>query len=271
LSFLPAATITIGIDPTVDLGPITLAWHGITIALGILVAALLARIAYPRDRGVDPDTLVNVAMVMAVSGIVGARLFFLLENEPGGLLDPGELIGTRGFAFNGALILSPIGAALYLWRKRLSLIYMDALALGFPLGMAVGRIGDVINGEHYGSPTDAPWGVRNTHPDADVPSATVAYHSGGLYEVVLALAVFALVWPLRGRFRQPLIALWTVVATYASGRFVMFFFRSDSEDLALGLNTSQWASLALVALAAVGALASTRWSRTRSDPLASDG
>jgi hypothetical protein len=42
-------------------------------------------------------------------------------------------------------------------------------------------------------------GVRNTHPDADVPSPDVAYHSGGLHEVLLGLIVFAIVWPLRDR------------------------------------------------------------------------
>lgn len=65
-------------------------------------------------------------------------------------------------------------------RSRLDVRYLDAMAVGFPLAMAVGRLGDVINGEHYGPATNAPWGVRNAHPDADVPSGEVGYHSGGL-------------------------------------------------------------------------------------------
>lgn len=78
--------------------------------------------------------------------------------------------------------------------------------------MAVGRIGDVINGEHYGPASTWLLAVRNTHPDADVPSPDVAYHSGGLYEVLIALAIFAIVWPLRHRFTRPLTAVWTVIA-----------------------------------------------------------
>ena len=123
--------------------------------------------------------------------------------------------------------------------------------------MAVGRIGDVINGEHYGPRSDLPWAVRNAHPDADVPSNLVAYHSGGVYEVAVALAMFAVVWPLRHRLRHGSL-LWTVIGLYGAGRFLMFFVRSDSTDLVLGLSFTQWISLAMVAVAALGFAASLR-------------
>jgi prolipoprotein diacylglyceryltransferase len=80
------------------------------------------------------------------------------------------------------------------------------MAVALPLGVAVGRIGDVINGEHYGPPTDFFLGVRNTHPDASVPSPDVAYHSGGLYDLIIALAVFVAAWPLRNRLRRPTVS-----------------------------------------------------------------
>ena len=139
-------------------------------------------------------------------------------------------------------------------RERLSRSYLDAIAAGLPLGIAVGRIGDVINGEHYGPATDFFLGVRNTHADALTPSPELAYHSGGLYEVLLAAIVLAIAWPLRRRLeRRPLALMWLVVALLAAGRFFEFFLRSDSEDLALGLEIAQWTSLGLVAVAAAGA------------------
>lgn len=67
------------------------------------------------------------------------------------------------------------------------------MAYAFPAGKAIGRLGDVINGEHFGPPTGRPWGIRYTHPEALTPDPGVAYHPGGLYEVVLALAMLALV------------------------------------------------------------------------------
>jgi phosphatidylglycerol:prolipoprotein diacylglycerol transferase len=135
----------------------------------------------------------------------------------------------------------------------LSLAYLDAIAAGLPLGIAVGRTGDVINGEHYGPATDFFLGVRNTHPDALTPSPELAYHSGGLYEVLIGAIVFAIAWPLRKRLQRPLALMWLVLALLALGRFLEFFLRSDSADLALGLEIAQWTSLALLVVAATGA------------------
>ncbi len=244
------AAITIDLDPSIHLGPITLAWHGLTIAIGILVAGYGPGARYVRERGLDPDRMLTVALVAGLAGIVGARVFWLIEQ--GALLQPSQWLGSNGFSFYGALILSPIAIVVYLRATGSSLRYLDAGALAFPLGMAIGRVGDLINGEHYGPPTDAPWGVRHPNPEALVPDPNVAYHDGGLYEIVLALALFALVWPLRHRFRRPLTATLSVIGLYSLGRFFMFFYRSDSDALALGLANSQWTSLVLVLAAVAG-------------------
>jgi len=165
-------------------------------------------------------------------------------------------VGSR--ADDGGTPSSWLAVAAYLRWRRLPIAYLDAVAIGFPLGMAIGRIGDVINGEHHGPPSDLPWAVRNSHPEALTPDPTRAYHSGGLYEVVLAAFIFAIVWPLRHRFRRPTTALWTVVALYGVGRFVMFFARSDSDPLALGLDGAQWTSMGLVIVAVIGLLTAQR-------------
>ena len=247
---MPFAAITIGIDPTIELGPVTLAWHGITIALGVLVGVLVANREAKR-RNLDPQPLETMALLLVVGMLVGARVFYLAEN--GQLLDPTQWLGTNGFTFYGGFIGAALAIGFYLRRSRLSLTYLDAIAVGVPLGIAVGRIGDVINGEHYGPATDFFLGVRNSHPDALTPNPELAYHSGGLYEVLLGLAIFAIVWPLRNRFRTPTALVWLVLALLAIGRFLEFFARSDSETLALGLVTAQWTSLALLVIAAGGA------------------
>jgi len=116
----------------------------------------------------------------------------------------------------------------------------------------------VINGEHYGPATDFFLGVRNTHPDALTPSPELAYHSGGLYEVLLGVVIFAIVWPLRDRLRRPTALTWTVLALLAAGRFVEFFVRSDSDQLALGLVTAQWTSVGLMIVAVIGMVLTAR-------------
>ena len=244
------ATLVVPIDPTIEIGPVTLAWHGLTIALGVLLGGLVAA-SEARHRGLDPAPISAIAIIVVLSALVGGKLYYLAEH--GRLLEPGAWLSSRGFTFYGGVIAAAILIPLYVWRARLSAEYLDAVAVGLPLGIAVGRIGDVINGEHYGPPTDFFLGVKNTHPEADVPSNDVAYHSGGLYEVLLGAIVFAIVWRLRWRLRAPTAAMWVVLALLALGRFAEFFVRSDSAGGALGLETAQWTSVALVCASAVGA------------------
>jgi phosphatidylglycerol:prolipoprotein diacylglycerol transferase len=254
---LRSAAITVGVDPEFELGPVSLSWHGVAIAVGIAAGAVVAS-RYGRRYRLDPEQLATVLFLMVVAGIVGARLFFLLVNDPGDILRPGDWLGSRGFAFYGGLIFGVLAAAVYIWRRELSVRYLDALAAGFPLGMAIGRVGDVVNGEHYGPPTDAPWAFRYTHPDAEVPALGVAYHSGGFYEIVLALAILAIVWLLRARLRSPGALLSTTVLLYGAGRFLMFFYRDDSDVQAFGLNDGQWTSLAVVGAGLCGLLLAAR-------------
>jgi len=244
------SVITIGVDPTIEIGPMTLAWHGLTIAIGVVVGGVAA--AYDaRRRGLEPERLYAIGLILVFGALVGGRAFYLLEH--GRLDDPGAWFGTTGFTFYGGFFAAALGIVYYVRRERLSPFYLDAIAAGLPLGIAVGRIGDVINGEHYGPATDFFLGVRNTHPDALTPNPDVAYHSGGLYEVLIAAIVFAIAWPLRKRLKRPLALMWLVIALFAVGRFFEFFVRSDSADLALGLETAQWTSLALLVVAGVGA------------------
>ncbi|MDQ3768128.1 MAG: prolipoprotein diacylglyceryl transferase [Actinomycetota bacterium] len=246
------AAITIGIDPTIELGPVTLAWHGITIALGIMIGGVAAG-RYARSYGLDVDPFYTIGSIAALAGIAGGRIFYVLENDPAGLIDPEVLFSNRGFTFAGGVILAAVAIALYVRGRDLSPRYLAAGALGLPLGVAIGRIGDVINGEHYGPATDFFLAVRNTHPDADVPSPALAYHSGGLYEVLLAAVIFAVVWPLRHRFTHVTTPVWLVLGLFAVGRFVIFFFRLDSDEVTLGLNSAQWTSVAVLIFAIAGA------------------
>ena len=246
------AYITIGIDPKIHLGPLTLAWHGLTIAIGILLGALLAG-REARARGLSDEPLWTMAGLIVVAALVGGRLFYVAEHG-------GPLFGTYGFTFDGGVILAAVLLGLYVYRRRLTATYLDVVAAALPLGIAVGRIGDVINGEHYGARSTSFLAVRNSNPDAGTPNPHFAYQNGGLYEVLLAALIFLVVWPLRGRVTRRGDMAWLVLALFAVGRFFEFFVRSDSPQLALGLSNAQWTSIALlVAVVAGRALLSRRF------------
>lgn len=243
------ATITLDVDPTVSIGPLELAWHGIMIAVGLAVGMAIAR-RRAAATGRDPEVITGLIVVIAIAGVLGARALYLLEH--GALLTPGEWIGANGYSFYGAIIASPLAAAAYLRLGGHRFDHLDVAAFAFPGAMAVGRIGDVINGEHHGPPSDLPWAIRYAHPEALTPDPAVAYHPGGLYEVLLALAMLAILWPLRERLRRPGQMLWAVIGLYAAGRLVMFEFRSDSPGTGLGLDSSQIISIVLMAVSAAG-------------------
>jgi phosphatidylglycerol---prolipoprotein diacylglyceryl transferase len=252
------SVITISIDPNIHLGPVTVAWHGLMIAIGILVGGLAAA-RFARERCLELDPLYTIGVLLAVGGIVGGRVFYLVEHG-------GPLLGTRGFTFDGGVILAAALIALYVWRERLGARYLDVVAFGLPLGVAVGRIGDVINGEHYGPRSEFFLAVRNAHPDALTPNPDFAYHNGGLYEVLLGAAIFALVWPLRPHLRRPGDLAWLVLGLFAAGRFFVFFVRSDSPELALGLNNAQWTSLGVLVIVAIGWTLTARRAPRESEP-----
>jgi phosphatidylglycerol:prolipoprotein diacylglycerol transferase len=262
---MSVATITIGVDQTLDLGPVELPWHGLMTAVGILVAAAVAW-RFAGERNLERERIFDLVAVTVLAGMIGSRVLYLVEQDPGALVRPADWLGSEGFSFYGALIAGPLAAYIYMRRAGIGLAYLDALALGFGLGIAVGRIGDVLIGEHFGPASDLPWAIAYSNPEANVPSHDVAYHPGALYEALLGLAMFAVLWPLRGRFKTPGVLFAVVVAAYSAGRFAIFFVRSDSDDFALGLSNSQWLSLGLLVVAAI---ALALWLGRRSDARAS--
>ena len=246
------ASITINWAPTFRLGPLELSWHGTMIALGITAAALLAA-RLLRRRGFSSDELWNVVPIAAVSGIVGSRILFLIED--GSLAAPDRWFGLHGFSIYGAVVGAVVAAGIYMWRRGIDPIYVGAVAVAFPLGDAIGRVGCLVAGDHAGPATSVSWGVRYTDPATMVPSTGVAYHSGALYEIVVALVLLPIMLVIWQRVREPLAAFWAVLALFGTGRFVIFFWRLDSASGPLGLSEAQWTSLGLILVGALGLLA----------------
>jgi phosphatidylglycerol:prolipoprotein diacylglycerol transferase len=155
-----------------------------------------------------------------------------------------------GLSFHGGLI----GAAAATWffarRKGLSVLnLLDAAAIAAPLGLFLGRIGNFMNGELWGRPTDMPWGVvfRNAGPDPRHPSQ--------LYEGFLeGLLLFVTLWVLRNRLlRDGQIGLVFLVG-YSLARFFVEFFREPDAHigyLVAGLTMGQILSLVQMLVGAV--------------------
>ena len=249
-------TIVIDLNPNLfRIGPFLVTWHGVFAVLGILAAARLGLWLLRKD-GVDTSHSADGVAWMVVLGLVGARLLYVWENFKlfaGGQLLRVFALTEGGISQWGGLFGAMLGA--YVWARRAKLSYwtlIDASGPAAMIGLAIGRIGDVINGEHHGTPTTAPWGVEYVNP-ATLGEPGAIVHPEVAYEMVLTLALLAALLPFHQRLkaRLPAGVLGLVyLGVYAAGRFFLSYYRTDPAVFA-GLRQAQLASLLMAVIAAI--------------------
>jgi phosphatidylglycerol:prolipoprotein diacylglycerol transferase len=261
--------IEINIDPVLlRLGPLMITWHGFFTAVGVLAGIWLAT-RFAVERGYTEDDIMSIALWSVVGGIIGARLFHVIDAWPYYAADPLAILRVNegGLAIWGTIIGGPIGGAIYAHRKGLSISrLLDICGLGLILGMAIGRLGDIVNGEHHGAPTGVPWSVSYTHP-MTLGEPGVSVHLAVGYELAWDMLVFAVcAWLLYRRILpRDSMVFWSMIALYSAGRFVVQFFRLD-QPFFLGLSQAQFLSFAVGAIALwILVFHWTRASRDRSD------
>jgi phosphatidylglycerol:prolipoprotein diacylglycerol transferase len=256
---LTLAFITIGINPVAfHLGPLAVRWYGLGYVLGIAVAAWIAY-PYARRRGIGEDAIWSTLMWGVVAGLVGGRLYYVVQNDFGShLRHPQDILAfwDGGMAFYGAIFAVAAVMLYFHWRRGYPLWrFLDAGALFAVLGQAFGRLGNIINGDIVGYPTKLPWGTVYTDPHAMVPQLGVPYQPAAVYELLFNLCFFVLLYRLRFRLRPGWLFI-TYLAGYSVSQFGLFFLRANSV-LFLGLKQAQWT--ALVVLAATSLLAWWLW------------
>jgi phosphatidylglycerol:prolipoprotein diacylglycerol transferase len=260
-------TIIINLEPNIfRLGPFLITWHGVFSVIGILAAARLGLWLLQKD-GVDVSGGADGVGWMVVLGLIGARLLYVWENFK---LFKGQLIHIvylteGGISQWGGLFGAMVGAYIWAWRGKFS--FWKVIDAGGPaamIGLAIGRIGDVINGEHHGTPTNLPWGVDYVNPDTLGQPGQVV-HPEVAYEMILTLFLLGALLPFHQRLKKRLPAGVTgliYLALYAAGRFFLSFMRTDP-SVFLGLRQAQLASALMVAIAIVATPILFRRGRSR--------
>ncbi len=246
--------IVIDIDPVLfQLGPLAVRWYGLMYAVGI-TAGLIVASRLARERGLSEDDLWTAVWPSLLAGLVGARLYFVVQQplEPY-LAEPWRIVATweGGMAFYGAIF----GVALAL--LVVSRVYgiplwtiLDVGSIFAVVGQGFGRIGNIINGDIVGAPTTLPWGFIYKHPNSFVADHTIAYEPAAVYELLFNIAFFAVLWPLRNRFSRQGLLFVVYLMGYSLGQFVLFFLRTEPL-VAFGLKQAQVTAL-VVLVAAVG-------------------
>jgi phosphatidylglycerol:prolipoprotein diacylglycerol transferase len=249
-------TIVIDLDPNIlRLGPLLITWHGVFAVLGIIAAARIGFWLLQKDIPDITGTGDGLAWMVGL-GLVGARLLYVWENWK--IFANGQLL--RVFALTeggisqwGGLFGAMVGV--YVWSRRAHYSFWKIVDAGGPaamLGLAIGRIGDIINGEHHGSPTTLPWGVDYVNQyTLGQPGRVV--HPEVAYEMVVCLLILGAILPFHERLKKRLpdgvIGL-VYLGLYAAGRFFLSYFREDMQ-IVFGLRQAQIASLLMVVIAVI--------------------
>jgi phosphatidylglycerol:prolipoprotein diacylglycerol transferase len=198
------------------LGPFTIYSYGLMLGLGFFAGNLLISAELKR-RGMNASLATNVTMIALVAGVAGAKLFHVLEHWSDFLRDPaGVAISSGGLTWYGGFLLAVAAVFLYLHRKRVSMIrFADIAAPALAIGYGFGRVGCQLAGDgDYGVPTTLPWAM--TYPHGTVPTlsalnpdlaaefarrfpgvpvpADIPVHPAPLYEIALAILVFAFLY-----------------------------------------------------------------------------
>ncbi len=246
-------------------------WYGVLIGLGMLLAVTLA-LSQAKSFGIDPNRMVDVIAIGLVTGVLGARIYYIIfsDIEYNTLFDFFNLRGG-GLAIYGGVIGALLGCLIACkWRKVPLLPMLDLTGMGFLIGQCLGRWGNFTNQEAFGSNTDLPWGMISpaTTRFLEGRAATLAaegvnvlpgmpVHPTFLYESLWCAVGFLLLFLYRKhrRFNGELALLY--VMWYGLGRFFIEGLRTDSLMITpLGLRVSQLlAALSVLAAGTVWVIA----------------
>lgn len=242
--------ITISIDPIIlNIGYFALRWYSLILLVAIVIGVWLTAREAER-KGFKKDDVYEAAVWIIVGGIIGARLFHVLDHWSDVFaVDPlrALYVWEGGLAIWGAVTGGLITTALVSWKRgwRFS-AFLDAGAPGLVLAQAIGRIACVITGDAIGKPTSGPFGFAYTSPNALVPQLGVYYTPMPVYEIVANLIIFTLLWNLRKRHWSDGRLFLVYLLLYSLERFFLAF-TSSYRIIAFGLTQSQ--IVALIALA----------------------
>ena len=249
------------IPDILHIGPVPIHLFGIFLALAFLAAGWAAGREFER-KGYDPALASSAVVWAAVGGLVGARLWILLDAWPEFVRAPWTFLVTGGgFVFYGGLLGGTLAVTLFFWREHIPwLTGADACAPAIALGQAIGRLGCQAAGDgDWGKETALPWGMAYPYAVVgwDKPPG-VRVHPTPLYEAAAYAAIFALLWRLR---REPaadgaILALYLVLS--GAARFLVEFVRVNPR-IAFGLTEAQLVSLTLVVVGGWWLLSRRAW------------
>lgn len=275
---MPIAAIEIPFNPNlVAGGNLSLSWHGLLSFVGVAAAIWMVSRAAKRD-GLDQDLVYNTAIFGIIGGIIGARLVHVFDNWDIYGSDPGRIfaIWSGGIGLWGGILGGWIAGAAYAWIAKAPVgKFMDIAAPAMFVAQTIGRLGDIINGEHWSRALDLAWGWYFTHPDSPARIGAERFfgdperpvHPTVVYEMIWNMIGLFLITKLRGKLK-PDGSIWMIYVTwYSIGRFSIQYLRLDDVKF-WGLQEAHIIAILVLSFTIPYMIKNLRWA---DDPLDQDG
>ena len=248
---------------------LTLRWYGVIVMTGVIIGSLIAEREL-RRRGENGDRIWDALIWLLPVGILGARLWFVVNAILGGnrsyIENPASIIRVweGGLHIFGGFLFGAAALLIYLRRNKLDpWLFFDAAGPAILIGQGIGRIANFINQELYGPPTTLPWGIPIQaehrlvqYRDLNLfPVETTRFHPTFAYEMLWNFAAAGLLLWLSRRYRgniKPgtIFAGWLLLAGF--GRLLIEFFRPDQPKIPeLGIS---YTSIFSALMAIIGAV-----------------
>jgi len=240
------------------IGPLTVYSYGLMLAVSVIVCAFfLSRDA--KKFGIESDIIFDLFFWTVLSGIVGARLFFIVLNLEYFLDHPSEIVMIQhgGLAWQGGFVLGFLCSIWFIKKKNLSLIKMiDMAAPYLALGQSLGRVGCFLNGCCFGKGVH--WGIY-------FPVHSAYLHPTQLYSSLGLLIIFFILkrYQKFNSIGGYVFILYIILAS--SQRFIVEFYRADHYSIYLGLSIYQYVCLGFILVAVYARTQIKSPSRTESD------
>ncbi len=239
-----------GVQPQIHVLGLSLKSFGIVFACGFIAAgAILFRRL--RELGKPPDWAYEMACAALIGGLVGSRLYFVIQNYSQVKHDLlGSLFSGSGLVWYGGLIGGAIAVLAWArWRGIRTLALLDLASVPLAMGYAIGRIGCQLSGDgDYGKVSTLPTAMSYPHGTVPTPPGVTVLPTP-IYETVAMGLVAWWLWRMRDRFRPgALFAFYLVLAGLE--RLLIEFIRRNHR-VALGLTAPQFESIALMAVGGI--------------------
>ncbi|HCZ8139603.1 TPA: prolipoprotein diacylglyceryl transferase [Staphylococcus aureus] len=239
------------IDPVAfNLGPLSVRWYGIIIAVGILLGYFVAQRALVK-AGLHKDTLVDIVFYSALFGFIAARIYFVIFQWPYYAENPGEIIKIwhGGIAIHGGLIGGFIAGVIVCKVKNLNPFQIgDIVAPSIILAQGIGRWGNFMNHEAHGGPVSRAFLEQLHLPNFIIENMYINgqyYHPTFLYESIWDVAGFIILVNIRKHLKLG-ETFFLYLTWYSFGRFFIEGLRTDSLMLTSNIRVAQLVSILLI-------------------------